>query len=129
GAGRRGAGAQAVGGVVVPLAEGAVDGLLLVDAAGFVAGKDVVVGPAHVTRRPRPEEEQLVAKDRAAGGSADIVAVVRLLHVLEVIHGDVVGRVEHEALDRSGAGRGAGEVVVRFTAIRVAAGPGHRADH
>ncbi len=124
----REAGAQAVGRIVVHLAEGAVDRLLLLDGAGVAAGEDVVVAAAHVARRPRPEEEQLVAQDRAAERPADVVAVVGLLLVLEVVHRDVVGRVEHEALDRSRAGPGAGEVVVRFTAVRVAARLGHRAD-
>ena len=51
-----------------------------------------------------------------------------LLVVLQVADGLVVYRVEHEALDRTGAERAAVEVVVAFAAERVAARLGDGAD-
>ena len=48
------------------------------------------------------EEERAVALDRTAERAAHVVHLVGLLDVLEVIDRHVVGRVEHQALHRTG---------------------------
>ena len=92
------------------------------------AAEVVGVGAVHEARRDRAEEEESVTDDRAADRAADLVAMIRLLVVLDEptvrsSTGDSTSRLTGPALRRA-----AQIVVVPLAPERVAAGLGDRAD-
>ena len=61
--------------------------------------------------------------------AAEFAVVIGVLVVLEVAHGQIVARIEHQPLDRCGAQPTPEVVVMRLPWKRVAPGLGDGADH
>src|SRR5262249_36012999 len=104
------------------LAEQLVHGLTLTDRPWLgVARVPVVVGAPNKSGGRRTEEEQPVFHERSADRTTELIDVVLRLRILHEADRLVVGRPQHETLNRTGAEWAARSEEVAFTVEGVAA--------